>query len=177
MHPLHEKVLKMIECATEGMNEEQLLHHESDKWSAATILEHLSMAYSGTARAMQKCAEAGKPMGDVPSAKQKVVDFVVLDLKYFPEGRKAPKQVTPTGSLGGMEAVTSIKKSLAAMDDAWQACSVRVGSAGYLANHPVLGPLKIDQWPKFHFVHSRHHMRQIDSIRSKLKARGGAASA
>ena len=177
MHPLHQKILKMIEGATEGMSEEQLTHHEAEKWSAATILEHLSMAYGGTAKAMQRCAEAGKPLGEVPNLKQRIIDMVVLELKFFPEGRKAPKQVTPTGGLGGMESLEGIKQNLAAMDAAWNACNEKFGNTGYLANHPVLGPLTLAQWPKFHFVHTRHHMRQVEAIRAKLHSKTRAVSA
>ncbi|MGZ4836286.1 MAG: DUF1569 domain-containing protein [Terriglobales bacterium] len=28
-------------------------------------------------------------------------------------------------------------------------------------DHPFLGPLTADEWRKFHWVHGRHHTRQI----------------
>jgi len=28
-------------------------------------------------------------------------------------------------------------------------------------DHPVIGALTVDQWLKFHEVHTKHHIRQI----------------
>jgi hypothetical protein len=28
-------------------------------------------------------------------------------------------------------------------------------------DHPFIGPLTADQWRKFHWVHGRHHIRQM----------------
>jgi hypothetical protein len=53
------------------------------------------------------------------------------------------------------------------MDRQLSRCQETCGSKGWLANHPVLGPLTIYQWPKFHRVHTRHHMKQIRAMRGQ----------
>jgi hypothetical protein len=69
--------------------------------------------------------------------------------------------VMPTGAIGGKEALDLIRNNLAEMDRLHAECLARFGHRGYLANHPVLGPLTITQWPKFHWVHTRHHMKHV----------------
>jgi hypothetical protein len=34
-------------------------------------------------------------------------------------------------------------------------------------NHMVLGPLSAMQWRRFHLVHGRHHIKQIQAIRKE----------
>src|SRR5947209_18112746 len=118
MHPLHGEILRMIEDATQGMTEEQLAYRQPEKWSSANILEHLSMTFGGTARRMQRCADANEMSSERPNIKQRAIDFIVLDVRYFPGGRKAPEQVTPEGKMGGQQAITLLRQNLAAMDKA-----------------------------------------------------------
>jgi hypothetical protein len=47
------------------------------------------------------------------------------------------------------------------MDVALDEAELRFGPSVPLMDHPVLGPLTIDQWRTFHWVHTRHHARQI----------------
>jgi hypothetical protein len=37
-----------------------------------------------------------------------------------------------------------------------------------IADHPVLGPLTLHQWSRFHYVHARHHMKQIATLRTRM---------
>jgi hypothetical protein len=166
MNRYHEKVLHALERATAGMTEDQLCARRGEKWSVAQILEHLGIAFGHTARVMKKCLEAGKPLGDPPTWKQRAISTLVVDIGYFPEGRQAPKMVVPSGTIGGADALKLIRGNLMEMDRLHAECMERVGRKGYLANHPVLGPLTITQWPKFHWVHTRHHMKQVERIRN-----------
>jgi len=161
-----QRALDGIDSATAGMDESQLTKHAEGKWSAAEILEHLAMAFGSTAKVFEKCVAKGKPIGDVPRFKQRLQALVVTDIGYFPGGRKAPHMVVPTGKIGGKAALELIHNNLREMDKQLARCYETCGKKGYLANHPVLGPLKIDQWPKFHRVHTLHHMKQIRAMRN-----------
>jgi len=33
-----------------------------------------------------------------------------------------------------------------------------------VARHPFLGPLRVDQWRRFHVVHGYHHLGQLRSV-------------
>ena len=170
MHPLLQEALQEIDSATAGLDEGQLLAHAEGKWSAAQILEHLSLAFEHTVRGMNRCLEAGKNLGDVPTMKQRLFHVVVLDLKHFPRGREAPTMVIPKGELGGLEALNRIRTNLIAMDQKLAECREKLGTKGRLANHPVLGPLSNQQWCTFHYVHTKHHMKQIRAMRGPKAA-------
>ena len=153
-----------IEAATRGMSVEQLERHPEGKWPAAGVLEHLSITFGGTARLMRKCLEGGKPLGSAPTFKQSLATWVVTGLGYFPTGRPAPEFSQPKG-LSGEAALRAIRENLVAMDQALSECEQRFGTQVKIADHVVLGPLSIPQWRRFHWVHTRHHMKQIARLR------------
>jgi hypothetical protein len=47
------------------------------------------------------------------------------------------------------------------MDRIIAQCEARCGKRVKLLNHSVLGPLSGTEWRKFHWVHGRHHIKQI----------------
>jgi hypothetical protein len=159
-----QRVQDAIEAATRGMTAEQLVQHPEGKWSAAGVLEHLSITFSGTARLMRKCMEGGKPLGSAPTLTQRFATLLVTGWGYFPTGRPAPEFSRPQG-LSGEAALQTIRENLAAMDQALAECEQRFGSEVKMADHVVLGPLTIPQWRRFHLVHTRHHMKQIARLR------------
>ena len=154
-----------IEAAAGGMSPEQLVQHPEGKWSAAGILEHLSITFGGTARVMRKCLEGGKPLASAPTLKHRLATLLVTSWGYFPTGRPAPEFAVPKG-LDGEAALRTIRDNLAAMDQALAECEQRFGSQVKIADHFVLGPLTVPQWRRFHLVHTQHHMKQIERLRS-----------
>jgi hypothetical protein len=40
-------------------------------------------------------------------------------------------------------------------------CERKFGARTKILDHPVLGPLTVEQWRKFHWIHGRHHAKQI----------------
>jgi len=44
-------------------------------------------------------------------------------------------------------------------------CERRFGKRSKLANHFILGPLTAQEWRRFHWVHTRHHMKQIARLK------------
>ena len=177
MHELHQRALEAIERATTGMSAAEMEFHTEGKWSAALILEHLALAFAGTAKMLERCLAEGRPLGDVPKLDARAKKFLVVTLGYFPPGRKAPKHVEPTGALAGSEAVRKIRSDLERMDALHAECYRKIGTKGWIANHPVLGPMTIDEWPRFHWVHTRHHMKQIERLRRVQAASTQKASA
>jgi hypothetical protein len=51
------------------------------------------------------------------------------------------------------------------MDELIAKWEARHGKQTRLLDHPVLGPLTARQWRKFHWVHGRHHVKQILRLR------------
>ena len=159
-----QKAKSAIEEATQGMTPEQLAWHPDGKWCAAEVLEHLSLAFGGTAKMLGRVLDTGKPMVTRKTPFQMVGTFLITGLGVFPGGRKAPAGVTPKG-IDSSKAVGEILANLQAMDERLTKCDAKFGNQQQVADHPVLGALKIAQWRRFHCVHTQHHMKQIHRLR------------
>jgi hypothetical protein len=160
MHSSLQQAYDAIDAATRGLTEEQMRRHPEGKWDIAAILEHLSLTYTSTSRVMSKCLVAGKPLATSASIRNRIARLLVVDLSYIPSGRKAPKQVVPTG-IGGVEARDAIKTNLKTMDEDLAACEERFGAEVKVADHAILGPIPISEWRKFHLLHTLHHIKQV----------------
>lgn len=155
-----------IDSATNGMDTAALTRHPEGKWSAAEVLEHLHLTYTGSSKGFERCLQEGRPLARNPNLKERVATLLVTGLGYFPEGRKAPERTVPRG-MPAEEIVKAIGTQIAAMDELITRCERRFGRATRILDHPVLGPLTARQWRKFHLVHAQHHMKQIWKLRSQ----------
>jgi hypothetical protein len=158
-----------IETAIKGMSAEEMARHPEGKWCTAEILEHLALAYGSTAKVMQRCTECGQSTATRPKLRHRFVSGMVTGLGYIPEGRPAPKHVVPKG-IQAQEAQRLVLENLKLMDQAMQRCEQQFGEKIKIADHPILGPLSLTGWRKFHLVHTRHHMKQIARLRGETNA-------
>jgi len=159
-----ERCSAIILDATRGAGDESRVRRDPNRWSVVEIVEHLTRAYSGTAKGFERCLEKGAPQASAASLKQRLQQFVLIQLGFFPEGRQAPKHIIPTGELDLNAVLAAVPRDLARLDEAANRTRDQLGS-GRMLDHPLLGAMTIDQWLKFHEVHTRHHARQIASRR------------
>jgi glutathione S-transferase len=169
-----QKAYDAIQAATSELTEAQMRQHPPGKWDTAAILEHLALTFSSTARVMSKCIAEGKPLGTSSTLKHHVARMFVVRFSYIPTGRKAPKQVVPAG-ISGNEARELIKANLRNMDKALTQCEERFGSSVSIADHPVLGPIPVKHWRRFHLLHTLHHMKQVRGLVQEHVVAGVAA--
>ena len=164
MHPTTKQIRDAVANSTDGLSEHQLRLHPEGKWDSAGILEHLALTFGTTARLFEKILREGRPLATSLTLSHRTRQLVVLRFGYIPEGRKSPKRVEPTGTLSGREATELIFANLEKMDIALTECERRFGDKVKIADHPVLGPIRLSGWRKFHVLHTRHHMKQIDAL-------------
>ncbi len=170
-----QKALDAIQRETNGMAVAQLAWHPHAKWSTAEILEHLSLGFSSTSKLMERCLQRGRAEARKATVREWVSTFAVVTLGYFPSGRQAPEWTRPRG-LDAAEAVENICAALKEMDEKITAAENRLGS-GVVALHPIIGPLTARQWRKFHWEHTRHHMKQVGALREAVpRAHAGSAA-
>jgi hypothetical protein len=169
-----QRALDAIDRETSGMPANQLGLSRNGKWSAAQILEHLSLAYSSTGKLMERCFQQGHAEAKQASLRERLITLVVVGIGYFPTGRQAPEWTRPRG-LDPEKAVETVRAALVDMDAKIAAAQAKFGS-GVLAVHPIIGPLTARQWHKFHWEHTRHHMKQIRAIRAAGNGRKAASS-
>jgi len=67
------------------------------------------------------------------------------------------------------EITSGIAPQILAMDEVIAQCEARFGKRTRVLDHPVLGPLTARQWRKFHWIHGRHHLKQINKLRGQGK--------
>ncbi|HTD22813.1 MAG TPA: DUF1569 domain-containing protein [Terriglobales bacterium] len=170
MHSECETVRAAIERATAGMSTDELVWHPEGKWSSAEVLEHLALSYSGTAKGMRRVLQSDAPNVRPATLKERLSVLVLVGLGYFPEGRKAPKQVTPRGA-NPEHILNQIQANLCEMDKVISDCEQRFGAKAIVLAHPVLGPINLCQWRKFHRIHCLHHMKQIQALRARIQGK------
>ena len=160
MNSYLERLRQELEDAIGGSGPGAMAQAPAGKWSAGQILEHLFLTYKNTNRGMAKCLEQGAPLATRATLLQRVAALIVVSLRYFPGGRKAPERTEPRG-MSPEEVRQAIAPELQKMDLGLDDCERRFGARTKIMDHPVLGPLTVTQWRKFHWVHGRHHARQI----------------
>jgi hypothetical protein len=90
---------------------------------------------------------------------------VVVGIGYMPSGRKSPEVAVPRG-MPAEEVLRGILPQVAVMDETIGRCESRFGRQARLLDHPILGPLTAKQWRKLHWVHGKHHVKQLWKLRS-----------
>jgi hypothetical protein len=152
--------LAIVERATAGAGDESRVRRDPGQWSVVEIVEHLARAYSGTAKGFERSVEKGTSLATGTTLKQKLQQFGLINLGYFPKGRQAPKHIIPTGELDLGAVLDAVRRDLERLDQSATRAREAIGP-GKVLDHPILGALTVDQWLKFHVVHTEHHARQI----------------
>ena len=164
MHPHLDACLSILVGATRGGGPECSVRSDPKRWSVAEIVEHLQRAYLGTAKGFERCVEKQAPIATGQTLKQKTASFVLINLGYFPAGREAPRHIIPTGELDLQAVMDAARRDLERLDTAAHKARAQFGGVK-LVDHPFLGAFTIDQWLKFHLVHTRHHEKHIRARR------------
>jgi hypothetical protein len=156
---------EIIEDATRGGGAECNTRRDPKKWSVVEVIEHLQRAYLGTAKGFERCLEKNQPLATPKTLKQTLQGFAVVNLGYFPHGRESPKHVLPTGELDLGAVLDATRRDLERLDVAAANARERFGGSRKVLDHPVLGAFSVEQWLKFHLIHTRHHEKQIRARR------------
>jgi hypothetical protein len=160
MHRHLDDCLAIVLDATKDCRPESATRRDPNQWSAVEVVEHLTRAYSGTAKGFEICLQKNTPLATSTTFKQRMRQFALIELGFFPTGRPAPKHIIPTGELDLNAVLAAVRRDLARLDDAASKARDVFGGVKLL-DHPILGALTLDQWLKFHVVHTRHHEKQI----------------
>jgi hypothetical protein len=136
------------------------------RWSAAEVLEHISLAEGGFSSWITGGIEKARAAGlgnETAAARHELPDRIRTILGDRINRRQAPERAQPKG---GMSA-----------DAAWQAIGVgerRLRTVLSLADglalneviveHPALGPFNVYQWIELMAEHRRRHAAQIGEI-------------
>jgi hypothetical protein len=172
MDPILQQLQQEIAGSLQGLDATQTQLRPSakdpDKWSIQQITQHLTLTYANTEVAVNARLAKGAPTRAQPTLQQRIRQYAVTTLGYFPRGREAPSPVCPPACsppLSGEELAQEAAVGLARIDQLFAQAESFFGSRRAIS-HVVLGPLNIHQWRRFHLIHGRHHIRQIRAIRA-----------
>ena len=160
MSPELEFVRRETERATRGISPEGWLRAPEGHWNSLQILEHLMLSYTATTKGLLRTMESGELDRSSPSAGQHLRRFYVLRIGQFPRGVESPAHTRPRSGLGD-EPLRRFNDALVAMDAMLADAEKRFGAKTRVLRHPILGPLTVPQWRRFHQVHGCHHLKQI----------------
>lgn len=163
-----QRLQNSIAQVTRNLTPEDLARHPEGKWSVAEILEHLCRTYTSTVKGFERCLQEGHPLTATPTFKQQIAKIVTVWAGVMPNNREAPPFTRPKG-MPAERVVPETEAALRAMDAIISKCEEQYGRQADLLNHHILGPLTGAQWRKFHWVHGRHHLRQIERLRQGAK--------
>lgn len=172
MHADVQRAHDALAAATAGLDAAALAAGPPGKWTVAQIVEHLSKGYAGTAHVLGRCLDQDQPKARAVTVKDRLLTFVVVDLGHLPEGRHAP-DVTRPADAPPRDVVERALAALRDLDEVAARAESRFGARTPLVNHPIIGPLGVDRWRRFHWIHTRHHLKQI----AARLARGSAGGA
>jgi len=168
LSPELESVRREANSAMSAASVDALSHAVNGKWSPLQVLEHLVLSYTATTKGLLRAMETGRPERSRRTFGHRMRGVYVFGLGRFPAGVEAPKHTVPRDSLG-TEPLRRFNDALVAMDASLADAERRFGHRTRVLFHPILGPLTAQQWRRFHLVHGRHHLKQIEA---RLKGRG-----
>jgi hypothetical protein len=175
MHPVLERVVSQIAGEVRGLDAETTQLHPNGiahKWTAQQVVEHLVLGYRLTTAALQTRLNKGRISRDQTSSYlQWALQLMILSFGKLPRGAPALDETMPVAgrfaAMDGQQLGDLLEREVAAMDSALDACRRKFGMER-VAVHPWLGPLRVDQWRRFHVVHGLHHVTQLRSVIAQL---------
>jgi hypothetical protein len=174
MHPVLQKVFDAYQPAlTDRSAERCQMHPRQDEraWTAQELIEHLVLTCRSTTRELEKRLERGHPTRARSTPLQWFLQLVVLSFGRMPNGVPAPIFARPDqlhwSAMGGSELLAMLRQEMERMDGRITECRQRFGIQR-VASHFLLGPLRPDQWRRFHVIHIRHHLDQLKRIEKSV---------
>ena len=175
MHAVLESIETRISRELSGLDTEVSQKHPRDKaylWSIQHVVEHLMLSYCHTSRKLEdSLRKRSSSRHQSRTLLQWVLQLMVLSFGHFPRGVPALSETVPKPSdlpaMDGDDLARNLRNELKSMDDLLDRCRQRFGMEK-VAVHPLFGPLRVDQWRRYHAVHTMHHLQQLQRIRIQL---------
>lgn len=135
-------------------------HGPPGKWTPAQIVEHLALGLTLSAETLLKRRDYAPMSRRRRTPAENVATFLIMGLRWFPPGRKAPERTVPSAVVSRTSAEQHFLAALELWDQVDRAL-LPERRANLFAKHPRMGDLTVEEWMRFHRIHARHHARQI----------------
>ena len=171
MHAVLERVVSQLTSEVLSLDAETTQLHPNSlayKWNAQEVVEHLVLGYRQTSSALETRLSKGRlSRNQKRTWLQWSLQLMILSFGKLPTGVPAPEETTPVAgrfaAMDGQQLGDLLRGEIDTMDNLLDACRRKFGM-DRVAVHPFLGPLRVDQWRRFHVVHGLHHLIQLRSV-------------
>jgi hypothetical protein len=171
MHAVLERVVSQFSSELLSLDAETAQLHPDGldyKWSAQQVVEHLVLGYRLTSGALETRLNKGRlSRNQRRTYLQWSLQLMILTFGRLPYGVPALDETVPGGggfgAMNGQQLGDLMRREIDAMDKLFDGCRRKFGMER-VAVHPFLGPLRVDQWRRFHVVHGWHHLTQLRSV-------------
>jgi hypothetical protein len=140
-------------------------------WSVQQIVEHLVLSLDATRTMLEERLLKGRPGRNLHRSRTEwALQLMILSVGHMPKGVGAPRETTPAANLtstGVRELTERLETAVELLDATLDQCRQQFGMER-VGRHFLLGPLRIDQWRRYHVLHLRHHVKQICELRETL---------
>jgi hypothetical protein len=140
-------------------------------WSVHQIAEHLILSMDGTRTLLQERLAKGRPGRNSRRTRTEwALQLMILSAGHMPKGVGASRETTPKESLpstGPRELVQRLETAIELLDATLDESRHRFGMER-VGRHFLLGPLRVDQWRRYHVLHLGHHRMQMCELRQTL---------
>lgn len=175
MHAVLERVVDQISSEVRLLDAEAAQLHPNDlpyKWNAQQVIEHLVLGYRMTTEALETRLKKGRlSRKHRRTYLQWSLQMMILTFGAMPHGVPALEETMPKpgglSAMSGRELADLLRREMEAMDTVLDACRRRFGIER-VGIHPFLGPLRVDQWRRYHDVHGHHHLDQLRSVLAQV---------
>jgi Protein of unknown function (DUF1569) len=175
MHAVLERVVDQISGEVHLLDADAAQLHPNDlpyKWNAQQVIEHLVLGYRMTTEALETRLKKGRLSSKHRRTYlQWSLQMMILTFGAMPHGVPALEETMPKPggfpAMSGRDLADLLRREMEAMDTVLDACRRRFGIER-VGIHPFLGPLRVDQWRRYHTVHGHHHLAQLQSVLAQV---------
>ena len=130
------------------------------------------LGYRQTAAVLQTRLSKGRPTRNRTCTwLQRLLQLMILDMGKMPRGVPALEEAVPApedfAGLDGQQLGDLLLQEMKLLDQSIDA-SWRKFGLERVATHPWLGPLRAEQWRRFHAVHGEHHLVQLRAVLAQV---------
>ncbi|WP_458119679.1 DinB family protein [Paenibacillus sp. Z6-24] len=171
LHPNTIKVREQIWDFADSLDESILNEHaRPDQWTIAQVMEHLYLMETAITDRLIQTLQQNEPTPAPISGATSTPSFhLTLDRsRHTP----APPELVPADKhLTLTELRTRLDRSRSRLEETIAAASSE-DLRGKTMNHPIFGPLTLEEWHEFVGLHEQRHLEQMKEIQAALGSTG-----
>jgi hypothetical protein len=131
------------------------------RWSIVQIVQHVAIGIDLVARSFRELAESSQ-MERQHEPQQTVLRHLTLGVGHYPGALKALPHAKPDAKPDPELVSAQFRMGVEEYRDLSKSWSQESQLSRFVP-HPLLGDLNLPEWIRFHYLHCRHHGREIQS--------------